>query len=106
MSALPAVLDEVFHGFAPALPHSTPHKKNAWRHDWTVSAVGRDWDIDVELEPAQNGGRTDPSWDASVEVTGIYVPGCQDDLTEYLDDTVKEAIEEAAYDYLLEGDLP
>jgi hypothetical protein len=57
--------------------------------------------IEFEVEPGQDGGRDDPSWDESVELLGVLVNGCWCDV-DLFDSDVRDQWQQRAIDWLQE----
>lgn len=57
--------------------------------------------LEFEVEPAQDGGRDDPSWDESVTLLGVLINGAWIGM-EFFDGEVTDRWEQAALDYLQE----
>jgi len=55
--------------------------------------------IEFEVEPGQDGGRDDPSWDESVELLGVLINGCWIDTEPFSTET-KDAWTQKAVDWL------
>ena len=57
--------------------------------------------LEFDVEPAQDGGRDDPSWDESVELLGVLINGCWVGV-EHFDSDLRDQWQQRAIDWLAE----